>query len=134
MESAPSDGPTVRSSRHFDTRRQRAGAQIQRQVGGFLMTATIPSITPLSLILPLNHGSAEHQLVQHDGQPVADVGAVNRSNRLAASWVSTKSVSQPPFCADLLRTRVAQIAAGYHRRPRQQPILRRRSACVRALA
>ena len=72
MESAPSDGPTVRSSRYLIDAGKRAGAKGQRQiVRGFL--AEIAGDLAVILNLALDGRCGSHEMIQNDGHLAAQI-------------------------------------------------------------
>ena len=112
----------MRSSRYFDAGRQRSGAQIQRQVRGFFLAGQPVDHAVVADLAVDRRARSEPILSSTMARRLPMLAAVKRSKRLAASCASTKLVSQPPVLRVLLRPGVAQIAAGDHRRPRQNPV------------
>ncbi len=84
-------------------------------------------MTPLSLILLWIVGALRTFLSSTIASGFPIFAPVKRSNRLAASWVRTKPRLPAPVLI-LPGAGVAQIAAGHHRRPRQDVKLRRSAA------
>ena len=73
IESDPSDGPTVRSSRYLMPAGRRARIQDQRQILGCLLAHAAAADPPLVVNLLVDGRDFPHPVVQHHRQLVADV-------------------------------------------------------------
>src|SRR5260370_15793863 len=71
MESAPSDGPTVRSSRYLIDA-QRAGAESQRQIVSRFLAEIAGNLAAI-LNLALDGGRGNNPVIQNDGHLAANI-------------------------------------------------------------